>query len=432
MPRTSAPSVVLFGRDLRTQDHPALTKASERGPVLALFVIDDVLVRSAAIGPNRLAFLLESLVSLRDLCRSRGTELYVRRGDPASVAARAATTHGNGTVVCSDDASPRFRRRVAALRELLGPDAVELCHGPTVIRQGEVRTARGSSYRVFTPYYRAWVAAPRRAVLPEADISGGVDAAPGRIPTPEELASGDDPIDRRRFAPRVMEAASPGRERGGRDAAERALASFLTRLPSYAEDANNLGTPVTSRLSAHLHFGTLSAREVEVAVASHGESSEAVIRQLCWRDFYHELYVSAPHLATKDLRPRPGAWRVDADELAAWAEGRTGIDIVDAAMRQLRREGFMHNRARLIASSYLTKTLRHDWREGARHFAYWLTDADVASNAGNWQWMAGTGTDTRPNRILSPVRQAARFDPTGAYRARYLGRGTEDGGLSTT
>jgi deoxyribodipyrimidine photo-lyase len=170
-----------------------------------------------------------------------------------------------------------------------------------------------------------------------------------------------------------------------------------------------------------LRFGCLSPMTVAKSARTQGES-EPYLRQMCWRDFYYQVANAFPDLATRAYRP--GAiepWRDAPDALAAWAEGRTGVPIVDAGMRQLRAEGWMHNRARLVAGSYLTKQLRIDWRLGYAEFGRWLLDGDLPNNAGNWQWVAGTGNDTRPYRRFSPQRQSERYDPDGAYVARYAG-----------
>ena len=147
------------------------------------------------------------------------------------------------------------------------------------------------------------------------------------------------------------------------------------------------------------------------------EGAEPFVRQLCWRDFYAQLLAARPETSRADFRPRGDRWRDDAAALAAWKEGRTGYPIIDAGMRQLAREGFMHNRARLLTASFLTKDLVLDWRSGAAHFADLLVDGDVANNVGNWQWVAGTGVDTRPNRVFNPIAQAKRFDPGRRLRA---------------
>ena len=205
-----------------------------------------------------------------------------------------------------------------------------------------------------------------------------------------------------------------------RAAGRRRLDAWLDDgLARYVELADDLAADATSRLSPYLHFGCVSAGEV-VARALEREGAEPFVRQLCWRDFNHQLLAARPELARDDLRPRSAAWRDDDEGFEAWREGRTGYPLVDAGMRQLMAEGFMHNRARLVAGSFLTKHLGIDWRRGAEHFFEQLVDGDVANNTANWQWVAGTGTDTRPNRRLSPSRQAERFDPDGAYVRRYL------------
>jgi len=207
---------------------------------------------------------------------------------------------------------------------------------------------------------------------------------------------------------------------GGETPGRRRLDAWLDGgMARYAELADDLGADATSRLSPYLHFGCISAGDVVARALDH-EDAEPFVRQLCWRDFNHQLLAARPELAQEDLRPRAAGWREDAEALAAWREGRTGYTVVDAGMRQLLQEGFMHNRARLVAGSFLTKQLGIDWRRGAEHFFEHLVDGDVANNTGNWQWVAGTGTDSRPNRRLSPARQAQRFDPDGIYAGRYL------------
>jgi deoxyribodipyrimidine photo-lyase len=240
--------------------------------------------------------------------------------------------------------------------------------------------------------------------------------APGRIVLPEDLDRGRLPEP---GEPDVG-ATAPDLPRGGETAGRRRLEAWLDDgLSRYGELADVLAADATSRLSPYLHFGCVSAGEV-VARAAGREGAEPFVRQLCWRDFNHQLLAARPETAHEDLRPRAAGWRDDAEGLAAWREGRTGYPLVDAGMRQLQREGFMHNRARLVAGSFLTKHLGIDWRRGAAHFFEQLVDGDVANNTGNWQWVAGTGTDSRPNRRLSPQRPAERFDPDGAYVQRYL------------
>jgi deoxyribodipyrimidine photo-lyase len=203
---------------------------------------------------------------------------------------------------------------------------------------------------------------------------------------------------------------------GGETAGRRRLDDWAAGpVHDYALCHDLLAEEGTSRLSAYLHFGCVSALEV-----ARRAGDEAFVRQLAWRDFHHQVLAARPDAAYRDYRGRGDEWREDEEALEAWCEGRTGLPIVDAGMRQLLAEGWMHNRARMITASFLTKTLYLDWRAGARHFLGHLLDGDIANNNLNWQWVAGTGTDTRPNRVLNPLRQASRFDPEGDYVRRYV------------
>lgn len=195
-------------------------------------------------------------------------------------------------------------------------------------------------------------------------------------------------------------------------------------MAAYEDRHDDLAGDATSRLSPHLHFGTLSAGElVQRARRAGGPGAEAFVRQLAWRDFHRQVLAARPAVSTSDYRTRHDSWRSGPqarEDVEAWKEGRTGYPVIDAAMRQLRHEGWMHNRGRLLTASFLTKTLYVDWRIGARHFLDLLVDGDIANNQLNWQWTAGTGTDTRPNRVLNPVTQAKRYDPDGAYVRRWV------------
>jgi deoxyribodipyrimidine photo-lyase len=186
----------------------------------------------------------------------------------------------------------------------------------------------------------------------------------------------------------------------------------------YAETRDRPAADGTSRLSPYLHFGCVSARELVTRAAARG--AEAFLRQLCWRDFFAQLLWARPETQRDDMRPRGDRWVDDPDALDAWKAGQTGYPLVDAGMRQLAAEGWMHNRARLVTASFLVKHLGIDWREGAGHFFDLLLDGDVAQNVGNWQWVAGTGADTRPNRMFNPTAQARRVDAEGAYIRRWV------------
>ncbi len=213
---------------------------------------------------------------------------------------------------------------------------------------------------------------------------------------------------------------SPGRAPGGESEGRRRARAFLRDdLAAYEDRHDDLPGDATSRLSPYLRFGCVSALELMLAARGR-RGGGAFVRQLCWRDFHHQVLAANPSLPRRDYRPRGDRWSRSKRALAAWREGRTGYPLVDAGMRQLRAEGFVHNRARMAVASFLVKDLYVDWREGAWHFWDLLSDGEIANNAGNWQWVAGTGNDTRPNRVLNPVRQAERFDPEGHYVRRYV------------
>jgi deoxyribodipyrimidine photo-lyase len=384
-------AVVLFTRDLRVHDHPALAEAAARAEsVVPLFVLDDRI----AAGPNRMRFLLESLADLR---RSLGGKLVVRRGDPVAEAMRLVGETGAEAVFLSADVSAYARERERRLRAERVD--VRTFPGVTVVPAGELLPAGADHFRVFTPYWRRWAEAELRPVR----------RAPRRLSIPGGIAVGRLPALR-------GEPVLPGGEEAGRKRLAGWLASGLAR---YGELHDDLAADGTSRLSPYLHFGCLSAREIAERAAGR-PGAEPFLRQLAWRDFFHQLLAARPDASREDYRRRRAPWNDDPEGLAAWREGRTGIPLVDAGMRQLAREGWMHNRARLVVASFLTKHLSVDWRLGAAHFAELLVDGDVAQNSGNWQWAAGTGADTRPNRILNPVLQARRYDPAGEYVRRWV------------
>lgn len=407
MPKTI---VVLFTRDLRVHDHPALAAAAADAElVVPLFVLDSTILSSAHVSPNRVCFLVDSLRDLRRSLRSRGATLVIRAGDPVEEAIRVADATAASAVYVSADVTAyatRRERRLAAACQFTGRQLV--CFpGVTVIPPADLRTHAGGHYRVFTPYWRAWRSRPWRSMA----------AAPlplrlppslhrvGTIPAATQLVAGPRSARLRR-----------GGEGEGRARMENWLRSGIERYEQTHDDLAGTGT---SHLGADLHFGCISPLELAVRSAA-SEAGEAFLRQLCWRDFHHQVTQAFPAISSRDYRPRDHRWRHRPDLLELWKLGRTGVPIVDAAMRQLRAEGWMPNRARLITATFLVKTLGIDWREGASHFLDWLCDGDIANNSGNWQWVAGTGNDTRPNRRFNLMRQARRFDPEGAYVRRHV------------
>ncbi|WP_327287000.1 cryptochrome/photolyase family protein [Streptomyces sp. NBC_01198] len=400
-------AVVLFTGDLRLHDHPPLRAAlAAADEVVPLFVLDPAVARAGFDAPGRRAFLADCLADLDAGLRDRGGRLVVRAGDPAAeVCAVAAECDATEVHVAAADSGFGQRREdrlraalTAAGRRLHVHDTVV-----TAVPPGALTPQGSDHFAVFTPYFRHWSQQRLRDTLP----------APRAVRVPEPVRSADLP------------ARGAGPAAGGEGAARRRLSAWLRDgLGSYDTGQDDLAGDATSRLSAHLHFGTLSPVEtVHRARAAGGPGADAFVRQLCWRDFNRQLLAARTAVSAADYRGRQDRWRTGRTAEAdaeAWREGRTGYPVVDAAMRQLRAEGWMHNRGRLLVASFLTKTLYVDWRVGARYFLDQLVDGDIANNQLNWQWVAGTGTDTRPNRVLNPMLQARRHDPEGAYVRRWV------------
>ena len=432
--------MVLFNRALRLRDHPALATAARRSErVLPLFVLDPSILQrddgsvrgGLSRSPNREAFLAESLTDVRAALRAQGAELVVRVGDPASCAVALAREVGAETIHYTEDVTGFARQRQQRLARLAGQAGVSVCAHPGVgvIEAGALTPAGGDHFKVFTPYFRAWSAAPRR---PLAAIPQGM-GPPCKVDPGPEVSE---------VLAVQADACSPRRAPGGETAGQRRWTQWRQGggLDGYGSGHDDLAADATSRLSPYLHFGCLSPLEL-VVTAHDGDAGStgsagsagaaAFLRQLCWRDFYSQVTAAFPAIAREPYRPRSadgGPWgsrlasggRAEGEALAAWAAGRTGYPVVDAGMRQLLDEGWMHNRARLLTASFLVKDLGVDWRLGAAHFQRWLTDGDVAQNSANWQWVAGTGNDIRPNRRFNPTRQAERFDPDGRYVRRHV------------
>jgi deoxyribodipyrimidine photo-lyase len=401
-------ALVWFRRDLRVHDHPALTAAHrETDQVVPVFVLDPRLLDAGRFpSANRAWFLLASLRELRDALRARGADLVVRRGRPEHVLPRLARETGAEAVYFASDVSPfamaRDRRAEAALAGV----AVRRQPGNFVADVGVPRTGGGTPYAVFSPFHRAWEQLPRRDVhgAPRAlRFPAGIE--PGAIP--------DGP------APEAAAPLPPG-EAAGRERLARWLGDGIDR---YAERHDRLAGG-TSQLSPYLHFGCVSARETEARARAHGgPGAAAFVRQLAWRDFYAHVLLHHPGNATRAYKPQFDAleWETDEEALAAWRSGRTGFPVVDAGMRQLVHQGWMHNRARLIVASFLTKDLHVDWRTGEAHFMRHLLCGDEAQNNGNWQWITSIGVDPAPyyRRLYNPVAQQRRHDPDGVYVRRW-------------
>ncbi|MGQ4513788.1 FAD-binding domain-containing protein [Streptomyces sp. DW26H14] len=405
-------AVALFTSDLRVHDQPVLRAAlGAADRVVPLFVHDEGIRRAGFASPNREAFLADCLASLDAALRDRGGRLVLRTGEPAEQVCRVVQETGAREVHVAAGVSRYALRREERLRDALSAARCALhVHDAvvTALPPGRVTPSSGDHFAVFTPYFRRW----REAGVREA--SGAPRTV--RVPRVEGEA-----LPRRADVSGV----SPGVAEGGEAVARKRLTAWLRDgVEAYEDRHDDLAGDGTSRLSPYLHFGCLSPAElVHRAERKGGAGADAFVRQLAWRDFHHQVLAARPAASWSDYRDRGDRWATGREAEAAveaWRRGRTGYPVVDAAMRQLLHEGWMHNRGRLLVASFLTKTLYADWRTGARHFLHLLVDGDLANNQLNWQWAAGTGTDTRPNRVLNPLTQAKRFDPKGTYVRRWV------------
>ena len=402
------PVLLWFRRDLRLEDHPALTAAVARGgAVVPLFVLDERLLAGSA--PARSWYLRAALAELDRSLHARGSRLLVRRGDPRTVVPEVARQLGAEVVFASDEVTPYGRRRDAAVAARLEQDGrtLELHEGLLLVEPHEVHTAEGRPYTVFTPFWRALGRVQRRALLP----------APVSMPAVAPSMSGE-------ALPEAGPAPLPGLPTPGEAGARERLERWVNGgLAGYRADRDGLDGVGTSHLGADLHFGTLSPLQVEAAAEASGAEAEPFTRQLAWRELYHHQLHHEGH-APRVPPALESAFRPEGDDpgaVAAWREGRTGVPAVDAAMRQLTATGWMSNRARLVTASFLTRHLLMHPRIGERHFMRHLIDGDVANNRGGWQWTAGIGLDAQPwFRIFNPVRQGQRFDPDGRWVRRWV------------
>ncbi|MGD9935270.1 MAG: deoxyribodipyrimidine photo-lyase [Dehalococcoidia bacterium] len=402
-------AIVWFRRDLRVHDHAALTSALLSGrEVLAVFVFDPALMCGSWSSANRNWFLVESIRALDESLRARGSRLHVRTGDPCKEIAQIAAEVGASDVYVSKDYAPYGIRRDARVRESLGNSGVRFHEMPGVLAvEPEDLVAPGSKpAHSYSQFKKRWDAAALRHVL----------SAPLSLPPPYRLSPGALPTVQRPSAAIV----TPG-EDAARDRLDRFLAGSVH---SYAADRDTPAfTSATSRISQDLRFGLLSPAEVIARARQRGEAAAKFVSEIAWREFYFHLLWRHPQLLRQPLDRRFEAfpWRSDPESFAAWCEGRTGYPMVDAAIRELLATGYMHNRARMVAASFLVKHLRIDWREGERFFMRHLVDGDPANNNGGWQWTAGCGTDAQPFfRIFNPILQGKKFDPAGEYVRRWL------------
>ena len=407
-------------RDFRLSDNPALAAAAKDGPIAPVFVIDSALMDQGAASRWRLQRGLAAFdAALRD---KTGHGVTILRGEASDVLPKLARRIGAGAIHASDWPCAPMRKAQDALRKALGDVTLCLHAGHLLIHPRMIRTKTGGSYKVYTPFARAVrEAGPDKPVNRPRDIAIAAD-----LPKGEDLAKLNLAPDMRSGAAVLDRHALPA----GEDAAAARLERFLDHAKGYGDGRDRLDMDVTSGLAEALALGEISPRTVWARSMARirddrtsADDARKFLSEVLWREFAWHLLVEFPQMDSRNWREdwMEFPWKPRGAGLEAWQQARTGIPAVDAGLREMRVTGRMHNRVRMIVASYLTKHLMIDWRAGLRHFADSLTDWDPASNAMNWQWVAGSGPDASPFfRIFNPVTQAEKFDPKGAYRRRWL------------
>ena len=402
------PSIVWFRQDLRLADQPALAAAAAAGPVIAVYVLDDAVAGDWAIGGAQRWWLHHSLVALAAALAEQGVPLILRRGDAVAELLAVAGASGAATVHAVHHYEPWWKRAEDALAA--GID-LQRYGGMLLDDPDAIRTGSGGRYRMFTAFWKAL-----RQRMPPPAPAGAPRGMTGFAGT---IAS--DALDDWQLLPAAPDWSDGfGDWTPGEAGAMRALDAFVPKTDGYDHDRNFPAIEGTSRLSPHLHHGEISPAAVWHAVAAGRADAEPFLREVGWRDFTSNVIDILPDYADANGRDAYDAmpWRTgeaaDAD-FRAWTQGRTGYPIVDAGMRQLWATGWMHNRVRMIAASFVIKHLLIDWRRGERWYWDCLVDADYGNNSVNWQWIAGTGIDSNPfGRIMAPLTQSPKFD-AGAY-----------------
>lgn len=416
-------------RDIRLNDNVVLHHALNDGAsVIPVFIFDPKLFHSKKLAPARKQFMLQALAVLDANLKKRGSYLVVRQGDPVQELLKLVRETDAGAVYFHADYTPYARRRDANVVAALDKAGVkyETFNELYLSDPDQVLKKDGTPYTVYSAYRKRFervVTLPARCSIKK------------KIETPREIASLD--------LNALMPTFNTRYAKGGENAGIKLAHNFMARkngLAQYSKTRNDMGADATSHLSAHLHFGTVSVRELvrmarrkiptqalqrkRTSKAQHpGANAQVWLDELVWREFFSQVLYHFPHAARQSFRPKYThlRWNTDRNTFTAWTCGQTGYPIVDAGMRELNATGWMHNRSRMIVASFLTKDLLINWQDGEAYFLQQLVDGDMASNDGGWQWAAGTGTDAQPYfRIFNPLLQGKRFDPTGVYVRRWV------------
>lgn len=403
------------GKDLRVNDHAALHAAArDSRELFPVFVLSPKYFGAelGAAAPHRVQFLLDSLRVLASELAARGSELCIVDGPAERVIPELAERLKVDRVFASTAYEPEARARDERIAHKLSVPFTRFAN-ELLIDPDAVRTAAAGVFKVYTPFARA-----AREQLGDLKLLAAAKQLPP-LPAPLKLKRVALP-ELAQPNPRVQ----PGGERAGRERLKHFLAGPIGEYPT---ERDRMDHPGTSRLSADLHFGTLSARSIWLALASKqhipDEARQRFSAELLWREFAHYTLWHKPAVVREPFRPefKGFPWRRDAAGFEAWWRGTTGYPIVDAAARQLLEEGFVHNRARMVSASFLTKHLLISYQPGEAHYLRYLTDGDLAQNNLGWQWTAGCGCDAQPYfRVFNPIAQGQRFDPQGDYVRRYV------------
>ena len=394
-------SIWWIRRDLRLTDNPALQSGLEVGDVIPVFIIDPAFSTQS---PRRRSFLYEGLSSLNKNLQTRGSYLVIRTGKPVDVLRQLIQETHAAAIFAEEDYTPYACKRDSQIASQL---PLQLILGQTVHHPEFVKKADGKPYTIYTPYSKIW-----KSLLQEIKLI----PAPKNINTPAGIQSDIIPA----FETNPLFPA------GEAEALKRLKDFTSKRIFAYDEARNRMDLDGTSSLSPYLRFGMLGLRQaVSAARQASAESrgAEVWLNELIWREFYIQILYHFPHVSQNAFNASLAniPWRNNESEFSAWKNGLTGMPIVDAAMRQLKETGWMHNRARMIVASFLVKDLLIDWRWGEAWFMENLLDGDIAANNGGWQWTAGTGTDAAPYfRIFNPILQSAKFDPEGNYIRKWV------------
>lgn len=408
-----------FRRDLRIHDNAALYHALKaHARVFACFCFDtEILDKLEDRADRRVMFIHQGVGELTEAMKRTSGALIVRHGKATEEIPKLAAELGVSAVYANHDYEPDRLARDATVAAKLAAEGRTLrtFKDHVIFEKDEVLSGAGKPLKVYTPYRNAW----RKKLTdfyikpyPCGTYMARLAAPPARVKSHEWTlkALGFKPT----------ELLFPG----GMKAGSAAFDAFQTRIDDYPKTRDFPAVRGTSELSVHLRFGTVSIRELVSEAMAHGSAgAEKWVDELIWREFHNMVLYHWPHITTQSFQPayEKLKWRQSRADFSAWCDGRTGIPIVDAAMRQLNTTGFMHNRLRMIAASFLTKDLRIDWRWGERYFAEKLLDYDMSQNVGNWQWSASTGTDAQPYfRVFNPAAQSERFDPEGEFIRRYV------------